>query len=68
MEIQKNVKKCEMCKDDEAKTLCLDCHSYFCEVCYKCVHDRKKIAIIRKKKLIYSFLLIQNVQNMKEIQ
>ena len=42
MEVQKNIKQCETCKDDDATTLCLDCHSYFCEACYKCVHDIKQ--------------------------
>ena len=42
MEVQKNVKQCEMCKAKEAVTLCLDCYSYFCEACYKCVHDIKQ--------------------------
>ena len=56
MEIQKNIKQCEICKDREAITLCFDCHSYFCEICCKFVHDIKKISIIGKKKLIYLFL------------
>ena len=42
MEAQKNIKQCEMCKGKEAITLCLDCYCYFCENCYKCVHDRKE--------------------------
>ena len=37
MEVQKNIKQCEMCKDREAITLCFDCHFYFCEACYKFV-------------------------------
>ena len=41
MEIQKILKQCEICKVEEAKTLCLDCYNYFCESCYKCVHDKK---------------------------
>ena len=42
MEIQKNIKKCEICKVREAITLCIDCNSYFCEICYKCVHEIKQ--------------------------
>jgi len=51
MEIQKNKKQCEMCKDEEAKALCLNCNSYFCETCYKCVHDRKKNSNHKKEKI-----------------
>ena len=42
MEINKNIKQCEMCKVRESITLCLDCHNYFCEACYKCVYDIKQ--------------------------
>ena len=42
MEVQKNIKQCEICKVKEATTLCLDCYSYFCEACYKYVHDIKE--------------------------
>jgi len=42
MEVQKNIKQCEICKDREAITLCFDCRSYFCEACFKYVHDIKK--------------------------
>jgi len=51
MEIQKNIKLCEMCKDEEAATLCFDCHSYFCEACFKFIHDRKKNSNHRKQKI-----------------
>ena len=51
MEEQKNFIQCEMCKDEEATALCLDCHIYFCEVCYKCVHDRKKNSNHKKEKI-----------------
>jgi len=51
MEAQKNTKQCEMCKVREAITLCLDCHSYFCEACYKCVHDIKQNSIHKKEKI-----------------
>ena len=51
MEVQKNIKQCEICKDEEATTLCIDCYSYFCEVCYKCVHDRKKNSGHKKEKI-----------------
>jgi hypothetical protein len=51
MEVQKNAKQCEMCKVKEAITLCLDCYSYFCEVCYKCVHNFKQNSNHRKEKI-----------------
>jgi len=51
MEAQKNIKQCEMCQDEEATALCLNCHSYFCEVCYKCVHDRKKNSNHKREKI-----------------
>ena len=51
MATQKNIKQCEMCKDEEATSLCLDCHSYFCEVCYRCVHDRKKNSNHKKENI-----------------
>ena len=51
MEIQKILKHCEMCKVEEAKTLCLDCYNYFCESCYKCVHDKKMNNNHKKEKI-----------------
>ena len=51
MEVQKNIKQCEICEDEEAKTLCLDCHSYFCEACFKYVHDKKKKKSHKKEKI-----------------
>ena len=51
MDVQKNFKQCEICKDREAITLCLDCHFYFCETCYKCVHDIKKNSNHKKEKI-----------------
>ena len=51
MEVQKNIKQCEICKDEEATSLCIDCYSYFCEVCFKCVHDRKKNSVHKKERI-----------------
>ncbi len=28
MEVQKDFKLCEICKEEEAATLCFDCHSF----------------------------------------
>ena len=51
MEIQKNIKQCEICKDVEAATLCFDCHSYFCEDCFKYIRDKKKNKSHKKEKI-----------------
>ena len=51
MEVQKNIKQWEICKDREAITLCFDCHFYFCEACYKFVHDIKKNSSHKKEKI-----------------
>ena len=32
--------KCEICEVD-ATSLCLTCQNYFCDTCYKYVHDKK---------------------------
>ena len=43
MEIkQKNYKQCDICKVNEARSLCLQCFSYYCDVCYKPVHSMKE--------------------------
>jgi len=47
----KNSKQCEMCKDEEATTLCLDSYIYFCESCFKLVHDKKKNSNHKKEKI-----------------
>ena len=42
MEIKKyNEKTCDLC-GELAKSLCLKCNSYFCDSCYKFVHEKKK--------------------------
>ena len=35
-----NQKKCEICESN-ATTLCLTCQNYYCESCFKYVHDKK---------------------------
>ena len=47
METKENSKQCEICKVN----LCLDCHSYFCETCFKCVHDIKQNSNHKKEKI-----------------
>ena len=39
--IQKNKKLCEIC-DIDATCLCFKCSSYFCDSCYKFIHDKQK--------------------------
>ena len=48
---QKNFKQCEICKIKEAKTLCLDCYFYFCETCFKFVHDIKQNSNHKNEKI-----------------
>ena len=48
---QKNSKQCELCKDEEATTLCLDSSIYFCDACFKFVHDKKKNKEHKKEKI-----------------
>ena len=51
MEVQKKIRLCETCKDEEAKIFCFDCYNYFCESCFKYVHDRKKNSNHKKEKI-----------------
>ena len=39
---QKNYKKCDMCKVNEATSLCSNCFCYYCDDCYKPVHKLKE--------------------------
>ena len=42
MENENNIiKKCNICRS-EAKCLCFECNEYFCENCYKLIHELKK--------------------------
>ena len=42
MEKNKNlIKKCGICEAD-AICLCFECLDYFCESCYKFIHEKKK--------------------------
>ena len=54
MEInQKNFKQCEICKVEEAKSLCPQCYCYYCDGCFKYVHDRKEKNNHKKEKIDY---------------
>ena len=38
--MENQIKKCEICKEN-ALFLCFQCNNYYCERCYKFVHDIK---------------------------
>ena len=55
MEInQKNFKQCDICKDTEATSLCPQCFNYYCEGCFKQVHDKKKNKDHKKEAIDYN--------------
>ena len=55
MEInQKNFKQCDMCKDKEATSLCSQCFCYYCDACYKPVHENTKNSQHIKEKIDYN--------------
>ena len=37
----KLIKPCNICEND-ATCLCYDCLNYFCDSCFKLIHDKKK--------------------------
>jgi len=37
----KVLKECDLC-EETATSLCFQCIQYFCEKCYKFIHDKKK--------------------------
>ena len=44
------IKKCEICKE-YATNLCLQCMIYYCDNCYKYVHDKKENNNHKKEKI-----------------
>jgi len=55
MEIkQKNFKQCDVCKADEATSLCPQCFSYYCDKCFKCVHEKKENIEHKKEAIDYN--------------
>ena len=55
MEInQKNYKQCEICEDDEATSLCPQCFCYYCDKCFKFVHETKKKSEHKKEAIDYN--------------
>ena len=54
MEINnKSFKQCDICKDKEAKSLCPQCFSYYCEGCFKQVHENTKNSKHKKEAIDY---------------
>ena len=50
---KKNFKQCDIC-DLEATLLCLEClNNYYCESCYKFIHDKKAKGNHKKEKIDY---------------
>ena len=47
-----NIKKCEIC-ENEATSLCFKCISYFCDSCYKFIHDKQNNSLHKKEKIDY---------------
>ena len=51
----KNYKLCDICKS-EAIFICLECMSnYYCESCYKLIHDKKVNSNHKKENIDYFF-------------
>ena len=47
----KNFKYCDMCKKQEASGLCPQCFSYYCDGCFKQVHDKNNGDEHKKEKI-----------------
>ena len=50
---QVNYKQCDMCKAKEASSLCPQCFSYYCDGCFKQVHEASKNKEHKKEKIDY---------------
>ena len=46
----KIIKECEICNSDSA-CLCYECNSYFCDKCYKMIHDVKNDSKHKKENI-----------------
>ena len=54
MEInKKNFKRCDICKVEDAKSLCHQCFSYYCDGCFKQVHQKKENSEHKTEKVDY---------------
>lgn len=66
MEVNQN-KKCEIC-GIEATNLCFSCISYYCDNCFKFIHDKEINNQHKKEKIDIMYHLIQNVPNNLKFQ
>ena len=42
MEINNKQKKiCDLCQNNEANNICYDCPNYYCDSCFKLIHNIK---------------------------
>ena len=51
---QKNYKHCDMCKVNEATSLCPQCFNYYCDGCHKQVHSMKENKDHKKESIDYN--------------
>ena len=51
--MEKKQKQCDICKAKEATSLCPQCFSYYCDKCFKCVHEEDKNKAHKKEKIDY---------------
>jgi len=51
--IEKNIKQCDICKAKEAKSLCPQCFSYYCDKCFKAVHEEEINKNHKKEEIDY---------------
>ena len=51
---QKNYKQCDICKVDEATSLCPQCFSYYYDGCFKQVHEKKENKEHKKEAIDYN--------------
>ena len=49
--LNKLIKQCEICIKSDATCLCYECNSYFCERCYKVIHDIKEDSKHKKENI-----------------
>ena len=49
---QKNFKSCDICGID-ATSLCFECEMYFCDSCFKLLHEKQKNNLHKKEKIDY---------------
>ena len=50
---KKNLKQCDICKAEEATSLCPQCFSYYCDGCFKQVHEKENNKEHKKEKIDY---------------